>query len=445
MKIFTFCFLLLLLSFSLSAQELIFELVTEDLDYPTTMTNAGDERLFVTEQNGLIQIVQPDGSINTTPFLDITSLTGAFGERGLLGMVFSPNYSTNGEFYINYTNSDGNTVIARYTVSENQDVANTTGEILLTITQPYSNHNGGSLAFGPDGYLYISMGDGGSGGDPQGNGQNTNSLLGKMLRIDVDAETYEIPTDNPFVGTDGEDEIWAYGLRNAWKFSFDMTAEDIWIADVGQNSVEEINKQPASSAGLNYGWRCYEGDQTYNTSGCPDASNLTFPVVTYSRSGGRCSVTGGYVYRGNSYPDMQGKYYFSDYCSGIIGVVHENNSMEWLNNTGISVTGFGEDYQKELYVFGSGSLYKITTETFGVNDLDLPTVELYPNPAHDYLKVKGFVDIDFAKIYTNDGKLISTLKSFQDNAIDVRSLHSGVYLIQLQSGKYSYSFKFMKK
>src|SRR5690606_21188454 len=237
------------------------------------------------------------------------SIISSGGERGLLGLAFAPDYETSGRFYVNYTNPNGNTVIARYTVSENPNVANSTGTVLLTIEQPFSNHNGGSIHFGPDGYLWIGMGDGGSAGDPNNNGQNKNSLLGKMLRIDVSGESYTSPSDNPFVGTDGADEIWSYGLRNPWKFSFDRETGDVWIADVGQNAVEEINRQPSITEGINYGWRCYEGNSPYQTSGCAAQETMTFPVATYNHPGGRCSVTGGFVYRGENYPNLSGKYF----------------------------------------------------------------------------------------------------------------------------------------
>ncbi|WP_321539555.1 PQQ-dependent sugar dehydrogenase [Flavobacterium piscinae] len=250
--------------------------------------NAGDDRLFVVQRGGLIRIVNPNGTVNTTPFLSLTSIITAGGERGLLGLAFHPDYATNGRFYVNYTRSgDGATVIARYNVSDtDENIANAnSGEILLTIAQPFSNHNGGSLNFGPDGYLYIGMGDGGSGGDPNNYGQNLNSLLGKMLRIDVNGETgYTIPADNPYADIAGEDEIWSVGMRNPWKFSFDRQTGDLWIADVGQNAIEEINKAASSEAGLNYGWRCYEGNSPYNTTGCGGSSNYTFPVAQYTHA-----------------------------------------------------------------------------------------------------------------------------------------------------------------
>ena len=227
-----------------------------------------DARLFVLQQSGAIKILNPNGNVNATNFLTLTSATiTSGGERGLLGLAFHPNYATNGYFYINYTNTAGNTVIARYSVSANPNVADaSSATILLTVTQPFSNHNGGSLRFGPDGYLYIGMGDGGSGGDPGNRAQNINDNLGKMLRIDVDsASPYGIPADNPYVGVAGNDEIWAIGLRNPWKFNFDRLNGDLWIADVGQNQAEEINRTAAPlPTGLNYGWKCNEGKCFYS-------------------------------------------------------------------------------------------------------------------------------------------------------------------------------------
>jgi glucose/arabinose dehydrogenase len=251
---------------SLFSQTISLQSFATGFSSPVAIVNAGDSRLFVVQRGGAIRILNANGTINGTNFLTIPSTTVlSGGERGLLGLAFHPNYATNGYFYVNYTRvGDGATVVARYSVSATDpNVANpASAQILLTVTQPYSNHNGGSLAFGPDGYLYIGMGDGGSGGDPQNYAQNINSLLGKMLRIDVDNGTpYSIPTGNPFAGaTPGADEIWAVGMRNPWKFSFDKNTGDLWIADVGQSSIEEINKALSTDAGLNYGWKCYEGN-----------------------------------------------------------------------------------------------------------------------------------------------------------------------------------------
>lgn len=341
-------------------------------DNPVDMANAGDERLFVVEQDGLIRIVQPNGAINSTPFLNMVSLTNGGGERGLLGLAFHPDYATNGYFYVNYTDLNGDTRISRFSVSANPDIADFTSRLdILFIDQPYSNHNGGCLRFGPDGYLYIGTGDGGSGEDPLNSGQTMDVLLGKMLRIDVnEGALYGIPVDNPFFGaaSDTLPEIWASGIRNPWKFSFDRETGDLWIGDVGQYSWEEIDFQPASSTGgENYGWRCYEGNHNGFGSGCPPMSAFTGPVTEYSHASSACSVTGGYVYRGTEYPNLYGKYFFCDYCNGKFYSLEQNDADEWVrfDVTGFiggGWTSFGEDYLGELYVMSSGDdkIYRIT-------------------------------------------------------------------------------------
>ena len=248
---------------------------------PVDIVNAGDSRLFIVEQRGIIKIIDGNGQVLSTPFLDIDARVGSQGnEQGLLGLAFHPDYANNGFFYVNYTNNSGDTRIARFKVSaDNPNVADPNSEkLLLPVDQPYSNHNAGDLTFGPDGYLYFGLGDGGSGGDPQNNGQTATAYLGKMLRIDVDnGDPYAIPPTNPFKDTDFYlDEIWATGLRNPWRFSFDRLTGDLWIGDVGQDAWEEIDFQPASSTGgENYGWRCYEGNHVYSMSGsCPDMWRL---------------------------------------------------------------------------------------------------------------------------------------------------------------------------
>lgn len=441
-KILTSAFTLLLGIYSHS-QEFTLELFVEGLSTPVELTHAGDERLFVVEKGGSIKIVNPDGSVNPTPFLNISSLVSNGSEQGLLGLAFPPDYQTTGRFYVNYTNTSGNTVIARYTVSEDPNIANPDGTILLTINQPYSNHNGGSLHFGPDGYLWISTGDGGSGGDPQGNGQNTNTLLGKMLRIDVSGDSYSIPPDNPFVGSDGRDEIWAYGLRNAWKFSFDRETNEVWIADVGQNQIEEINKRPANQAGLNYGWRCYEGNNSYNTSGCAAPETMEFPIATYNHSSGRCSITGGYVYRGTQYPNLIGKYFFADYCSGEIGWVDENGTLEFLTDTNYFIYSFGEDLNGQLYVVGSNRIFKIKGQEMGVSDPDKLQLTISPNPVTHYLNISSNKNIDQINLYTLDGKLLKTWNGNQ-NKIDLSSYSQGIYLVTIQSENITKTQKIIK-
>jgi glucose/arabinose dehydrogenase len=343
---------------------------------PLELTNAGDKRIFVVEQAGRIIIVDSAGVKKATPFLNIQSRVLSGGERGLLGLAFSPDYVSSGFFYVNYTRqTDGFTRISRFSVSrENPDSAVANSEqILLTIRQPFSNHNGGSLKFGPDGFLYVGMGDGGSGGDPGNRAQNLDSLLGKMLRIDVNdgGSTYSIPASNPFVGIAGRDEIWEYGFRNPWKFSFDKLTGDLWIADVGQDSYEEINFQDHNSTGgENYGWRCYEGNHTYNTTGCGNISNYKFPVLEISQAAtSACSVIGGYVYRGAEYSDMFGKYYFTDECNPNIKTLTPNGSGGYaLTNLGTlggnTLVSFGEDLWGELYAVAyGGTIYKIKGTT----------------------------------------------------------------------------------
>lgn len=327
-----------------------------------------DSRLFISEQTGKIRIVGSSGQITSQSFLDITQKVLNNGEMGLLGLVFSPNYDTNGFFYINYVNKDQETIIARYKVSSNPNAADLKSEkIILRIKQPYTNHNGGDLKFGPDGYLYIALGDGGSGGDPQNRAQDKNSLFGKILRIDVNkGDPYSIPPTNPFINKpDTRPEIWAYGLRNPWRISFDKISGDLYIADVGQNSIEEVDVQKANSkGGENYGWRCYEGNQPYDGQGCLPKSNYATPIFEYDHQEGRCSVTGGFVYRGSLYPAFEGKYFYSDFCSGQLYYA-DNVNNKWQQNlitkTTYSISTFGQDNQNELYFadYHDGNIYKI--------------------------------------------------------------------------------------
>jgi len=364
------------LLFALTAKtqpQLELEVAADGLDQPADITNAGDGRLFIVERPGRIRILDETGDLLPTPFLNIDGrVSPASGERGLLGLTFHPDYPQNGYFYVNYTDNNGDTRIARFSVQENNpNQADPESEqIILTIEQPYGNHNAGDLYFGPDGYLYIGMGDGGSGGDPQNFSQNRLSLLGKMLRIDVDGgDPYSIPPDNPFAQDDFTlDEIWALGLRNPWRFSFDRETGDMWMGDVGQNSWEEINFQPAGSeGGENYGWRCYEGYSPFNTSGCGPASEYTEPVHVYETgSSDGCSVTGGFVYRGQDFPGLYGKYVYTDFCSGKFWLLSPNADGSWrntevLNGDGGEYVSLGEDENGELYVAGltTGRVYRL--------------------------------------------------------------------------------------
>jgi glucose/arabinose dehydrogenase len=341
---------------------------------PLFLTNArdGSFRQFVVEQGGRIKIID-DGVTLATPFLDIHTRVTCCGERGLLGLAFHPSYKTNGKFYVNYTDLNGNTVVAEYLRSStNSNRANTIGRVLLRVTQPYANHNGGMLAFGPDGYLYIGLGDGGSSGDPGNRAQSLGTLLGKILRIDVNRRTgtlqYGIPATNPFVGRTGDDRIWSYGLRNPWRFSFDKSTGDLWIGDVGQNRYEEVDRATRASGGgrgRNYGWRVMEGRACYSPpTGC-NTSGKTMPLAVYSHTYG-CSVTGGYVYRGSQYPAMQGAYLFADYCSGRIWAVvaggASSQTPRLLLDTSHSISSFGETEGRNLVItdLASGEIFKLT-------------------------------------------------------------------------------------
>jgi glucose/arabinose dehydrogenase len=332
---------------------------------PVALTHAGDDRLFITEQSGRVMIAG-----KTTPFLDIRTLVSCCDERGLLSVAFHPKYSQNGFFYVDYTDRNGNTVVARYSVlaGDPNRADPASAKVILTVDQPFSNHNGGQLQFGFDGYLYIGMGDGGSAGDPGNRAQNLTTLLGKLLRIDVDSgDPYSIPSTNPFASTNNaRGEIWAYGLRNPWRFTFDRRTGDMWIGDVGQGAWEEVDWQLVTSpGGENYGWRLMEGKHCFNPStNCP-SSGLTAPVVEYSHGGGNCSVTGGYRYRGETYPRMSGMYIYGDYCSGMIwGATPQHDgtvTTQLLLDTTIQISSFGEDVRGELYVLSlGGNVYRLT-------------------------------------------------------------------------------------
>jgi len=347
------------------------EVMARGLDRPVGMVDAGDGsgRLFILEQTGQIRVWQT-GDLLPEPFLDLRGTVACCGERGLLGLAFHPEFGSNGYFYVNYTlESRGNllTRIARYQVSTEVNRAEPESEyILLEIQQPYENHNGGGLAFGPDGYLYIGVGDGGSGGDPLGNGQSLDTLLGKLLRIDVDSgDPYTIPADNPFAGGGGQPEIWAYGLRNPWRFAFDPLAGDLYIGDVGQGDWEEIDFHPAGSpGGVNFGWNVYEGMHHYN--GAPDPGEvLAFPVAEYGHDTGQ-SVTGGVVYRGAELPDWYGVYLYGDFSSGKVWGLLRLPDGSWQNSllftTGTLISSFGQDASGEVYLVNyNGELLRLAS------------------------------------------------------------------------------------
>lgn len=339
---------------------------------PTVITHAGDGsgRLFVVEQRGTVRIVNSGGMILPAPFLDLSGRLVSGGERGLLGLAFPPKFSSKRYFYVNYTRApDGATVVSRFSVSANPDQAVATSEqVILVVNQPFANHNGGQLAFGPDGMLYVGLGDGGSGGDPLGNGQSKGTLLGKLLRLDVEAgiAPYRIPPNNPFAAdSKARGEIWALGLRNPWRFSFDRLTGDLYVADVGQSKWEEINFQAASAVGgTNYGWNLLEGSACYSPSvGCTAPPGYSAPVVSYSHDLG-CSVTGGYTYRGPGNPGMQGIYFYGDFCSGRLwGLKKTGNGWQAdvVRQTGLRVSTFGEDEAGRLYIadYTTGTIYRI--------------------------------------------------------------------------------------
>ena len=436
--------ILLLISafFCLNAFSQTIELTefTDGFSSPLALKNAGDERLFVVEQGGVIKIVDLNGVVNTTPFLDIQSIVNAGGERGLLGLAFHPEYQTNGRFFVHYSNSSGDTQISEFSVSaSNPDIANPNSEVmLLTVSQPFSNHNGGTIAFGPqDGYLYIGLGDGGGGGDTNNNAQNPTLLIGKLLRIDIDTQSggnnYGIPSDNPFIGDPNtRDEIWATGLRNPFRFTMDPETNSIWIGDVGQNAREEVNRASLTQAGLNYGWRCYEGNAPFNTSGCPDESELTFPVFDYSWNGGG-SVIGGYVYRGDLYADLQDVYVFGDIDGMISTLDIDDNYINQGQFPGTWVA-FGQDINKELYSVNlGGSIFKIAGGVLSVDENQGANAIIYPNPATNIVNIKLQTQVmEHLKISDVKGSIIYT-ETLQSNKklLNTSSFAKGLYFITI--------------
>lgn len=429
----------LALASEISAQQIILEefaTASNPVEMMASPTN--DNRLFVVQQSGTIRILNTNGTFEATNFLNITDRVNFSGEMGLLGLAFHPDFATNRYFYVYYNRAGRTITVSRFTAnSANPNIADPSSEkVMMSIPKSQTNHNGGSIHFGADGFLYISTGDGGGGGDTDNNAQNKNSLLGKLLRIDVNStEAYGIPAGNPFVGVDGADEIWSYGLRNGWKYSFDRTTNNIWIADVGQNLIEEINRVPATTPGINYGWRCYEGNSEYNTAGCANASTMTFPVVDYDHSGGKCSITGGYVYRGNLYADLAGKYVFADYCSTQIGIL-DNTTISWSSAfSGNNFTTFGEDNSKQLYIAAaSGKIFKVKTNFLAVSDVDKSSIQITPIPAKDFIYIKNINEKNLTvEILDLSGRsVLNTKVAENDKSIDVTTLRSGDYILVLK-------------
>ena len=340
------------------------------LEQPVFATHAGDGsgRLFIVEKAGKIMLLTADG-LQEQPFLDITRRVGSSSsEQGLLGLAFHPDFADNGRLFVYYTDKNGDTVISRFQANDERTLADPGSEtVLLQQEQPASNHNGGMIAFGPDGYLYAGLGDGGGAGDRYDNGQNLETILGTLIRVDVEGDQAVAPADNPFVGQDGvRPEIWAYGLRNPWRFSFDHASGDLWIGDVGQGQWEEINRQPAGGpGGANYGWPITEGTHCYDADTC-DRAGLTEPVAEYEH-GTECSVTGGYVYRGALQPALQGIYFYGDYCSGQIWGLAANADGQWqeaeLLDSDAQISSFGETETGEvLLVDYNGVVYRLVSQ-----------------------------------------------------------------------------------
>ncbi|MGH2817373.1 MAG: PQQ-dependent sugar dehydrogenase [Actinomycetota bacterium] len=340
--------------------------VAGGFEAPLYVTHAGDgsDRLYVVEQGGLIQTMV-DGRVDATPFLDISDLTEPGGEQGLLGLAFHPDFENNHRLFVNYTDNEGDTVVAEYRAGE-AGADPSSARVLMRIQQPYSNHNGGALEFGPDGFLYIATGDGGSAGDPEDRAENRDVLLGKLLRIDVDGDSpYEIPADNPFADGGGRPEVWAYGLRNPWRFSFDRITGTLWIGDVGQGAREEVNRVASREGGLDYGWNEMEGTACFEPSTDCDEQGSIAPITEYTHEEG-CSISGGYVYRGRRFPGLRGGYFFGDYCSGKLWAIDANGPARQrpveLLDTERAISSFGVDASGELYLtdLASGEVLLVT-------------------------------------------------------------------------------------
>jgi glucose/arabinose dehydrogenase len=420
--------------------------ITTGLSSPVDIAHCGDTRLFIVERAGNIRILRPDGTLAPQPFLNITSRVLSTGsEQGLLGLAFHPQYATNGRFFVYYTTGSGNGTLrlSRFTVGTDPDQANAGSEsILWELAKPYTNHNGGDLDFGPDGYLYFAPGDGGDGGDPGDRAQNMSLAFGKVLRIDVDNGTpYGIPTTNPYATSNTVlRSIWAVGLRNPWRFGFDRQNGDLWIGDVGQSTQEEMNRWPAgNNTGPNFGWRCYEGDVAHNTTGCQAIGNYVFPVQAHAQNSGNwCSIIAGRVYRGSLYPALQGRFLYSDYCHGRIHSLRSNGSGGWIpeqltTSGSFGIASIAEDANGELYVVNTASnqllriidasaVVRVSPKVF----LDGPYVSS-STTMNDGLRAAGLVpttepyttSLGFSKVAKGGGEVVSTslLNTTGNNAV----------------------------
>ncbi|MDF1698969.1 MAG: PQQ-dependent sugar dehydrogenase [Saprospiraceae bacterium] len=447
------------ISLAASGQNIELELIASGFSSPLDITNAGDDRLFIVERSGYIKIIDGSGSVLPEPFIDIDDLvrnSNNQDERGLLGLAFHPEYENNGYLFLNYIDNSNNTNIVRYEVDQdNPNLVNLESrELIMEIEQPFSNHNGGCLKFGADGYLYIGLGDGGAGNDPINAGQDKETLLGKMLRIDIDnGLPYSVPTDNPFVNDETIlDEIWALGLRNPWRYSFDRETGDLWIGDVGQTAIEEIDFQSGDSeGGENYGWRCYEGTSfTSNTSidDCQEAFVAPVFEIQQQGFGGPCSITGGFVYRGTKYVDLYGKYICADFCNGEFFVVERDENEVWTGSSigafPHAISTFGEDQNGELYIasFSSGEIFHIAGEetTSFTESEGIESVEIRPNPSDG----RTFVDIKSKQSLNVELRLLDMKgnivlqKSIQvegdySEMLNMENIPSGTYILNIST------------
>ncbi len=446
------------------------ERVGQVSEIPTDIANSGDERLFILRKDGVIEILDQEGRILPEPFLDISQQVKEEGsEQGLLGMVFHPDFETNGYFYLNYINVNGDTHLSRFEVDAmNPDKADPDSEFLvIKLEQTGEAHNGGDLNFGPDGMLYASFGDG-SAPDFENNAQNPALLLGKIIRIDVDNEQpYKVPEDNPFVdNNEVRSEIWSMGWRNPWRFSFDRETGDMWISDVGQDSIEEINLEiQGHQGGLNYGWRCYEGPAGYRSWLCNDPDALTFPAFAYlhDRTVNGCagSVTGGYVYRGQEYEVLKGKYFYADWCQKRIWMLESLPNDGWASTLVYEgplkgITTFGENDKGELFVADyDGTIFKITTDQTSSID-QIPVVEqlkIISNPVKDKLMLRitsnKMLNADLY-LFDTHGKIhrhqnIKVYQSANDYSIDIANLPASSYFLLLQAANVRIVKKMVKQ
>ena len=435
------CYFLLLLSTIgtlARAQNFSIELFSSGFNQPLDIQNAGDDRLFIVEKNGLIKIVNGDGTVPPSPFVDISTKIDPSGEGGLLGLAFHPDYSNNGYFYVNYVDLNRDLQISRFSVSPGDgNIADPNSELpILNYEHDNVFHYGGTIGFGPDGYFYISTGDDLS----SDNAQNTTNLKGKILRLDVDnpsgGNNYGIPPDNPFAGSTTEsEEIWAYGLRNPWKFSFDVPENTIWIADVGESTVEEINRVSIIESGYNFGWPCYEGSMPHSTLDCPPVNELEFPLAEYTHDIG-FAIIGGYVYRGTSFPDFYGSYLFADIGSDILGWVDESEAIHFTQPYGRNWSSLGVDFSGEIYLaaFTVGEIYKLDLQ-LSIPQYQEHEVFLFPKQTkmEFSIKLKEHVISSVTILDLHGRKLWSTSgNSSSDLSIKLPLMDRGVYFVKIE-------------